>query len=150
MGICGRAYEFTLSDFVTQFQRALTTRANTIGLSCDGVDSHPAARRACYVPAVSSPNQCAQYGQCGCGERQTAKTPLKTAGNRLHPPVDAVLSVNGTAVSIGTAGYTLPKMIFHDQRASRRQLVLMESWQQRTNIRAATDGLPCVGCGFLA
>jgi len=41
-------------------------------------------------------------------------------------------------------------MNFYDERASRRQLVLMKSWQQRTNIGAATDGLQCVGCGLLA
>ena len=41
-------------------------------------------------------------------------------------------------------------MVFHDERASLGQFLLMKSRQQSTNIGAATDGLQRAGCGFLA
>jgi hypothetical protein len=41
-------------------------------------------------------------------------------------------------------------MVFHDERTSWSQLLLMKSRQQSANISAATNALKCAGCGFLA
>src|SRR5580692_1947249 len=140
-GIGGGADEFTLGDAVTRFECLLTNRANAKRLTSDGVDLRTIARRAQDVPVVPGPHQCDQHGQSGCREGKSGKTPLKTARSRLHPPVGAGVSISCTAVGIGTAGNAFPQMVFNNEGASRRQLLLMKSGQHGADIGATTDRL---------
>src|SRR5579859_18485 len=121
-----------------------------IRLPFDGVHSRAAPRRACEIPIAPGPDPSKQQDYYCRGGGKSGKAPLETARGWLHPPENTCAASNSTAVSVGTARDTLPQMIFHNQRASRRQLVVMKSWKKRTNIGATTNRLQRTCRGFLA
>src|SRR5712672_2339818 len=150
MGIGTRSNEFTLADFISLFQCPLTGRADAICLPFDGIDPRATARRACDVPIASSPDRGDQQGDSCRREGHSDKAPLKPACPLLHPPGDTRSAVDPKAISIRTAQYTFPQVIFHDYCASRRKLLAIKGWQQRANIGTATNRLRRIGCDCLA
>src|SRR5579859_2615789 len=127
----------------------LARHTNEIRLPFDGVDSRAAPRRTCEIPIAPGPDHSKQQDYYCRGGGKSGKAPLETARGWLHPPENTCAAINSTAVSVGTARDTLPQMIFHNQRASLRQLMVMKSWKKRTNIGATTNRLKRTCCGFL-